>query len=402
MKIFMTEMIILLVILQRGGIVLTSSEVPKDLTGFTDLQINTNEPDNCPICFADLMDDVSQTICCKKIFHSECLDYWIDQPRNCPNCLQKPFKECKLCGKFLHINLTNMKCCNSQFHNNCLDEWFSKSNKCPGCNTKIPLCKLCRTMLLVDVTNMKCCESQFHNNCLDEWFTKSIACPKCNTMLLPQCILCKKFLHVDVTNLNCCKSKVHQKCLDIWLTESIGCPACNEELISDYDKTFVCSDCKNIRKKEDLIKMKCCDINLCTFCIERPRRTSCLCGRSFLEENTVCHKCETVRNVILWDSVVMNCCGKRLCNLCINNKMRIRCLCGNYLAEGIPSEPERKCTACKKNIGIYTFSPRCPQIYCKRCFIDMEIRYKCCKYCSERKAWKCCIYCNEEKVKDYL
>ncbi|XP_050526908.1 uncharacterized protein LOC126897396 isoform X3 [Daktulosphaira vitifoliae] len=181
MKIFIA-IIILLIAIQKGGQVPSSSDVSKDITGF----INSNNLENCPICCQEILENFSQTICCQKIFHFKCLNDWIILPKKCPLCRQHPFEKCKICLGYLNVDATNVKCCKSQFHKKCLDEWFKKKfYTCPNCKKHlITVCKECNQDVIMNIAVAECCKTQLHQECLDKWLTNSIRCHLCEGDLI--------------------------------------------------------------------------------------------------------------------------------------------------------------------------------------------------------------------------
>ncbi|XP_050529230.1 four and a half LIM domains protein 5-like [Daktulosphaira vitifoliae] len=243
---------------------------------------------------------------------------------------------------------------------------------------------MCQKFLSKDVTNVKCCESQFHQNCLDEWFTKKgYECPNCNKHFKTECKICYTYLSADVTEVKCCNTKLHQECLDRRLKYCIMCLECNKDLISE---SLVCSKCKRVKKVngENMVLLKCCGIYVCKDCIYITMKGRCFCGENLVEAKVVCSNCKYIRNGDDGNLIIMNCCGKKLCEFCIKHYMKTSCSCGEDLVKGIPFNDVRICTECEKNTGVYSFSPRCPHIFCEGCFTSTKNKYfGKCKYCGE-------------------
>ncbi|XP_050526924.1 uncharacterized protein LOC126897407 [Daktulosphaira vitifoliae] len=143
------------------------------------------------------------------------------------------------------------------------------------------------------------------------------------------CLICLEELEVNNFKLPCCPGTFHKECLDKWLSYGvISCPYCNGNPLEDYR---ICLKCKYTDNEEELVKTKCCNRDLCKYCIEY--------------------------------------------------KMETKCLCGKDLVKAITFDPDRLCSDCKTLRGTNTFSSRCPHVYCKKCYEDLEY----CNFCGEEK-----------------
>ncbi|XP_050526920.1 uncharacterized protein LOC126897403 isoform X2 [Daktulosphaira vitifoliae] len=146
------------------------------------------------------------------------------------------------------------------------------------------------------------------------------------------CLICLEEVKIIDCKLPCCSGTFHKKCLDTWLAYGvISCPHCNGNPLKGIR---ICLKCKLYENEEELVKTKCCNRDLCKYCIEY--------------------------------------------------EMKTKCLCGEYLVKGITFDPVRLCSDCKRVRGRHTISSRCPHVYCKRCFKDM----RCCIYCDEKRRRK--------------
>ncbi|XP_050526931.1 uncharacterized protein LOC126897411 [Daktulosphaira vitifoliae] len=149
------------------------------------------------------------------------------------------------------------------------------------------------------------------------------------------CLICLEEVKVIDCKHPCCSGTFHQKCLNDWLSYGvISCPNCKG---NPLEGIRICFKCRLTKNDDELVNKKCCDKDLCKNCF---------------------------------------------------NKMKTECFCGKDLIEVTIFEPIRLCTKCESQQGIYTYSSRCPQIFCEKCF---KVLYR------ESKGY--CPYCGEKKLK---
>ncbi|XP_050526933.1 uncharacterized protein LOC126897413 [Daktulosphaira vitifoliae] len=161
-------------------------------------------------------------------------------------------------------------------------------------------------------------------------------CVDAEGRLFEDCMICLLKLKVNDYKLPCCFKTLHRKCLDKWLNNGvIKCPHCQG---NPLEGVRICFKCRQPKRDDELVNKKCC-------------------------KNDICKKCV--------------------------NMMKTKCFCKEYLMKSIIFEPNRLCTECASHQGKYSYSSRCPQIYCEKCFKNLcKINNGCCTYCGEELAKK--------------
>ncbi|XP_050526926.1 uncharacterized protein LOC126897409 [Daktulosphaira vitifoliae] len=150
------------------------------------------------------------------------------------------------------------------------------------------------------------------------------------------CVMCHEEMNVNDFIHPCCTVKYHKKCLYKFITyNKLICPICKK---NPFERIRMCHKCQTDKSDNELEKMKCCGIDLCKFCVK--------------------------------------------------NNLSTQCMCNEDLVKGLIFDPNRLCTFCGIVKGKYSYSSRCPEIYCKRCFKSLS------NQCNGH-----CPYCREERTK---
>ncbi|XP_050526930.1 uncharacterized protein LOC126897410 isoform X3 [Daktulosphaira vitifoliae] len=156
------------------------------------------------------------------------------------------------------------------------------------------------------------------------------------------CVICQDEMNVNDFKHPCCNGIYHKKCLYKSISFNIlSCPNCRGNPIEDIR---ICNNCKSTKYNNELEKMKCCGIDLC-------------------------------KN-------------------CVNSSMKTQCSCREDLVNGIVFSHFRLCISCRQFEGKYTFSSRCPQMFCKECFNSLRNQNDGrCSYCGEKTKKKKSFLC---------
>ncbi|XP_050530346.1 uncharacterized protein LOC126899434 [Daktulosphaira vitifoliae] len=185
MKIFIANiLIVLLVVLQKSGNVLTTSDI-----SITD---SDNQSEKCFICFEEIMNDKYQTLCCKKPVHFKCIDQWFDISKKCHLCRGIPLKVCSICQVNSLDDFFKSKCCGKKFHYKCLEKCFDKSKTCPQCIHIFEKCAYCGEYFKDDnYYFLRCCQFNVHFKCLREWIkSNDVECLVCYGRLILEDSFC--------------------------------------------------------------------------------------------------------------------------------------------------------------------------------------------------------------------
>ncbi|XP_050531572.1 uncharacterized protein LOC126900121 [Daktulosphaira vitifoliae] len=147
------------------------------------------------------------------------------------------------------------------------------------------------------------------------------------------------------------------------------------------DTCPICLD--DMKKRQDITLVdECCRKSYHASCLNTWKEKSNTCPSCRGSLNQICSLCNAKTKL----TTRLFCCGRIYCDKCLYYSYRKTCPCGSDIAKGIPYDGFRKCSDCT-NVGVRSFSHRCPHTYCEECFNKMS-----------NSPMNACLHCGEKEL----
>ncbi|XP_037428362.1 transcriptional repressor NF-X1-like [Triticum dicoccoides] len=236
----------------------TSIPIPDPASASTSTSIG-----DCPVCLEPLLldcGDVRAAHACGHVFHSCCIEPWLNQQGSCPVCrctvnstftststsiptptttsttnstpISDTIGYCPVCLEPLRAGSGDIRAahaCGHVFHSRCIERWVRRRGSCPVCRCTVRF----NPNSTYNLTSMSTSNPTTNTN--PTYIPTSIPTPTptpnstSNSGPVGECPVCLEPLSVgggDMKAAHVCGHVFHSRCIERWLRHRNSCPVC--------------------------------------------------------------------------------------------------------------------------------------------------------------------------------
>ncbi|XP_044983871.1 mucin-2-like [Hordeum vulgare subsp. vulgare] len=190
---------------------------------------------NCPVCSEPLhgRTNVMAPHACAHVFHASCIEPWLHNRGSCPvcRCTDDPTSaststfigDCPICLEAMRVDCDGVRAshaCGHVFHSCCIEPWLNQQGSCPVCRCNIVNSTFTSTPTLTST-------SVITPSPIPTSTSVTTSTPTSDT--IGYCPVCLEPLHAgsgDIRAAHACGHVFHSRCIGRWVRRRGSCPVC--------------------------------------------------------------------------------------------------------------------------------------------------------------------------------